>query len=172
MSVLTDTRFFQGNNADLQAVKQTVDLPVLRKDFIIDPYQIYESLQLGADCILLIAAILTDKALTQLFELAKELGLAVLIEVHTLAELKRVLPLKPELIGINNRDLHSFKTSLDTTLTLAQHVEDNTIIVSESGIHSSQDLKTLMTAGIYSFLIGEGFMKTSDPGRALSDLLR
>lgn len=171
LSVLTDKAFFQGDDRYLQDVRTCVDLPLLRKDFIIDEYQIYQSRCLGADCILLIAAILTDAQLTRFYAIAQQCQLAVLIEVHTLAELMRVLPLKPALIGINNRDLNTFKTSLETTLALAKHIDTDCLIISESGIHTPDDIKMLKSHGIYGFLIGESLMKTPDPGAALSALL-
>lgn len=171
LSVLTDERFFQGKDEYLQQVHNACSLPILRKDFIIDPYQVYESRALGADCILLIVAALSDAQLKDLSELAKHLEMDVLLEVHNQKELERVLPLNNRLIGINNRNLSTFETTLETTLKLVKILSKQCIIVSESGISSQADIALLWNAGVHSFLIGEAFMKADDPGEALRNLL-
>lgn len=175
LSVLTDEPFFQGQDAYLQQVRATVDLPVLRKDFMVDAYQIYESRALGADCILLIAAILSAEELSELCALAQSLGMAVLVEVHDIAELEKALPLPSPLLGINNRNLHTFDVSLQTTLDLKARVSElspaaGKWIVSESGIHTPADVAFLRQAGVNSFLIGESFMRAPVPGEALAQL--
>jgi len=164
LSVLTDEHFFQGNNVYLQAVHKACSLPILRKDFIIDPYQIYEARALGADCILLIVAALNDAQLEDLSGLAKHLGMDVLVEVHDREELERALYLRTRLIGINNRNLRTFETTLDTTIELVKFVPKQCIIVSESGISTPEDIAKLRAVGVHSFLIGEAFMKAEDPG--------
>lgn len=178
LSVLTDEQYFQGHNDYLKQAKAASQLPVLRKDFMIDEYQIYESYLLGADCILLIVACLDDDKLQQLHKVACELGMDVLIEVHTQQELERALQL-PEsqhnIYGINNRDLNTFKTNLETSLNLKAYVDNQTtrpqLLVTESGIHSAQDMKLMLNNEITSFLIGEQFMKTENPGQTLANLL-
>ena len=174
VSVLTDTRFFRGSGAILDLVRRHCALPALRKDFIIDAYQMYESKALGADAVLLIAAALPDDGLLrELFALAVELGMDVLAEVHDEAELERALALGDdlELIGVNNRDLATFETSLDTSLRLAPGVPDGKIVVAESGIHSADDLRRLRRGSIHACLIGEALMTADDPGAKLKDLL-
>ena len=171
LSVLTDDRFFQGKDEYLQQVHKACSLPILRKDFIIDPYQIYESRALAADCILLIVAALSDAQLEDLSELAKHLEMDVLVEVHNQEELERALPLHTRLIGINNRNLNTFDTTLDTTLKLVKSIPKQCIVVSESGIRSQADIALLWNAGVHSFLIGEAFMTADDPGEALQKLL-
>jgi indole-3-glycerol phosphate synthase len=158
MSVLTDTEFFQGSITHLQQARAACALPALRKDFLIDPYQAYESRALGADCVLLIAACLEDRGMRELEALALELGMAVLVEVHDAAELERALALKTPLIGINNRNLRTFETRLETTL------------VTESGIVSPADVARMRAAGVHTFLVGEAFMRAPDPGTALRKL--
>jgi len=170
LSILTDERFFQGKDEYLQQVHKACSLPILRKDFIIDPYQIYESRALGADCILLIVAALSDAQLQDLSALAKHLGMDVLVEIHSHAELERVLPLHNRLIGINNRDLNTFETTLETTLTLSKSLSKQCVVVSESGIQNQADIALLWNAGVHSFLIGEAFMRADDPGEALRKL--
>jgi len=170
ISVLTDERFFQGRDADLKAVSQTVNLPVLRKDFILDPYQIYEARRQGADAILLIAAALEDVQLAELYQLAGDLKLDVLVEVHNAEELSRALALKPNLLGINNRNLINFETRIDTTLGLLSEIPDDLTVVSESGIHTQSDVSRLRDAGVNTFLVGEAFMRAEDPGTALKSL--
>jgi indole-3-glycerol phosphate synthase len=171
LSVLTDKDFFQGSNEYLQQVRQACMLPILRKDFIIDAYQVYEARAFGADCILLIVAALDDAKLHDLADLAIHLDMDVLVEVHDHEELKRALPLNSYLIGINNRNLRTFTTHLDTTLNLLPLIPKKHIVVSESGIHTPQDIALLRKAGVHTFLIGEAFMKAEDPGVALFNIL-
>jgi indole-3-glycerol phosphate synthase len=172
LSILTDEAFFQGADSYLQQVRANSMLPILRKDFIIDAYQVYESRVLGADCILLIVAALGDALLQDLAGLAEHLGMDILIEVHNREELERALPLNLTLIGINNRDLHTFETRLDTTLTLLQYIPimRRHIVVSESGIKTPQDVTLLRQAGVHAFLVGEALMIADEPGAALADL--
>jgi indole-3-glycerol phosphate synthase len=170
LSVLTDVDFFQGADDYLQAARAACALPVLRKDFTVDPYQVYESRALGADCILLIVAALDDARMHELAELAGHLDLDVLVEVHDGAELERALRLDTPLIGINNRDLRSFETRLEVTLDLLAHVPDGRLVVTESGIHTPDDVARLRAAGVNAFLVGEAFMKAADPGARLSEL--
>jgi indole-3-glycerol phosphate synthase len=169
LSVLTDERFFQGSGGDLGLAREASGLPVLRKDFVIDPYQVYESRALGADCILLIAAALTTAQMLQLEAAAKGLGMAVLVEIHDEAELRRALSLETPLLGINNRNLRTFETSLDTTLALLPLVPRGRIVVTESGILAAADIKRMRGEGVQAFLIGEGFMRVPDPGGALRE---
>lgn len=171
LSVLTDEQYFQGHNDYLQQARAVVDIPVLRKDFIIDQWQVYQSRNLGADCILLIVAALADPKLYELTLLAKELGLEVLMEVHNEEELNRALNTPARLIGINNRNLKTFVTSLDTSVDLAKLVPTDRLVISESGIHNPENIKLLQTHGINTFLIGEAFMKRRDPGTALRKML-
>lgn len=171
LSVLTDKDFFKGCESYLQEARAACDLPVLRKDFMVDSYQIVESRAIGADCILLIAAALTNSQMKELEDTAYESGLDVLVEVHNQVELDRALSLlKTPLLGINNRDLHTFDVSLQTTLDLYKQVPDNRIVVTESGILTPQDVKLMLENGIYSFLIGEAFMRAELPGAALNKL--
>ncbi|HUO43965.1 MAG TPA: indole-3-glycerol phosphate synthase TrpC [Burkholderiales bacterium] len=170
LSVLTDAQFFQGSAGHLQQARASCNLPVLRKDFMIDPYQIYESRALGADCILLIAAVLDDKQLHELETLAHQLHLAVLVEVHDAGELERALQLKTPLIGINNRDLHSFETDLDVTLRLLDDVPTGRIVVTESGITHADDVARMRENEVECFLVGEAFMRAEDPGAELARL--
>lgn len=171
LSVLTDKDFFQGCESYLQESRAACNLPVLRKDFMVDPYQIVESRAIGADCILLIAAALTNAQMKELEDASYEVGLDVLVEVHNQAELDRALALlKTPLLGINNRDLHTFNVNLQTTLDLYKQIPDNRIVVTESGILTAQDVKLMLDNGIYSFLIGEAFMKAEEPGEALKKL--
>jgi len=169
LSVLTDVDFFQGADEYLQQARAACSLPVIRKDFIIDPYQIYEARVLGADCILLIVAALNDRQLGELTALTHELGMDVLIEVHNEAELERILPLNTRLIGINNRDLHSFEVSLDNTFRLLDRIPDDRIVVTESGILSPDDVAAMQAQQVNAFLIGEAFMRAEDPGQQLAD---
>jgi indole-3-glycerol phosphate synthase len=171
LSVLTDARFFQGSSGDLARARDACALPVLRKDFIVDPYQVHESRALGADCILLIAAALAPERLRELEAAAADLGMAVLVEVHDRAELAAALRLKTPLIGINNRDLKTFQVSLDTTIALLPLVPADRIVVTESGIVSAADMRRMRGHGIHTFLIGEGFMRAQDPGAALRSWL-
>ena len=170
LSVLTDVDFFQGADAYLQEARAACALPVLRKDFVIDPYQVVEARALGADCILLIVAALDDAALMELTLLASELDLAVLVEVHDAAELERALDLPTALVGINNRNLRDFSVSLDTTLALKARVGDERLLVTESGILAPADVARMRENGVNAFLVGEAFMRAADPGDALRSL--
>lgn len=170
LSVLTDKLFFQGSTADLQAARNACALPVLRKDFMIDPYQLYETRALGADCVLLIAAILEIHQMQDLEALADELGLAVLVEVHNPEELANALTLNTSLIGINNRNLRTFEVTLDTTLNLLTHIPADKIVVAESGITSATDVTRLRAANVQTFLTGEALMRAPNPGLALKQL--
>ena len=170
LSVLTDKEFFQGNVEYFKQARASCNLPALRKDFMIDEYQIYESRVMGADCILLIAAVLGDTQMKDMEALAISLGMAVLVEVHDGAELERSLKLKTPLIGINNRNLKTFEVSLDTTLTLLAQVPEGRIVVTESGVSTTADVKRLRDANIQAFLVGEAFMRAEDPGLALDAL--
>lgn len=170
LSVLTDTDFFQGYDADLEAARAACSLPVIRKDFMIDPYQVYESRVLGADCILLIAACLDDERLAGLNALAADLGMDVLLEVHDAAELERALALPGRLVGINNRDLRTFQVSLDTTLGLLDRIPGDRLLVTESGILAPDDVWRMRARGVHAFLVGEAFMRADDPGLELERL--
>ena len=170
LSVLTDAQYFQGHETYLQPARAACQLPVIRKDFIVDPYQVYEARAMGADCILLIVSALNDAQLTSLYQLATELGMDVLIEVHDRAELHRALPLNAPLIGINNRNLRTFATSLDTTLELLADVPSNVLVVTESGIHTQADVALMREHQVHAFLVGEAFMRAQDPGAALKTL--
>ena len=170
LSVLTDERFFQGSSRYLADARAACDLPVLRKDFIVDPYQVYESRAMGADCILLIAAALQQAQMQELEALAHALRMAVLVEVHDRAELSAALTLKTPLIGVNNRDLRSFETRIETTLDLLPDIPPGRIVVSESGIHSAEDVGRLKRSGVYAYLVGEAFMRARFPGQALGSL--
>ena len=170
LSVLTDVDFFQGSNRYLGEARNACGLPVLRKDFIVDPYQVYEARMIGADCILLIVAALEDGPLVEMANLAHELGMDVLVEVHDIDELERALQADCELIGVNNRNLRTFEVSLDTTLALKDTVPPDRTLVTESGIASRDDVARLRGAGIETFLVGESFMREPDPGAALRRL--
>ena len=170
LSVLTDVDFFQGSDDYLQAARAACDLPVLRKDFVIDPYQVWEARALGADCILLIAACLDDDRLAALNELAAELGMAALIEVHDGAELDRELRVDNPMVGINNRDLRSFEVSLETTLGLLDRVPEGRLVVTESGILAPADVALMRRHGVNAFLVGEAFMRAAEPGERLAEL--
>jgi indole-3-glycerol phosphate synthase len=171
VSVLTDETFFGGSHADLTAVKGAISLPVLRKEFIIDPWQIHETRAIGADALLLIAAILGENQLREYRELAASLGLASLVEIHNREEMKVALSSGAEIIGINNRDLKTFKTDIGTSLTLAPLVPAERIVVSESGIRSRAEIETLMKAGVRTFLIGEVLVAAPDRGEKLREFL-
>ena len=171
LSVLTDQQFFQGRPEFLVDARSACGLPVLRKDFIIDPWQVWETRAMRADALLLIVAALNDAALAELSALGRELGLSVLVEVHDEGELHRALAVPGDLIGINNRDLHRFVTDLETSLRLAPRVTDDRLVVSESGIHTPADIARLRRGGIGTFLIGESFMRQPDPGRALAEMI-
>lgn len=170
LSVLTDIDFFQGSDVYLQQAREACALPVLRKDFIVDAYQVHEARALGADCILLIVAVLDDTRLAELSGLAMELGMDVLVEVHDIDELERALQVPAPLLGINNRDLRTFETSLDTTLALKDAVPRDRRLVTESGIHAAHDVARMRAAGVEAFLVGETFMRQADPGAALRQL--
>ncbi|HET9642960.1 MAG TPA: indole-3-glycerol phosphate synthase TrpC [Burkholderiaceae bacterium] len=170
LSVLTDRQFFQGGSDDLRTARAACALPVLRKDFIIDEYQVFEARDMGADCILLIAACLDDARMADLEACAMSLGLAVLVEVHDRGELDRALKLRSPLMGVNNRNLKTFEVSLDTTLRLLPHVPGGRLLVAESGILERADVQRLGEGGVSAFLVGEAFMRAADPGAALSHL--
>ena len=170
LSVLTDVDFFQGGDAFLQQARAACTLPVLRKDFTIDPYQVHEARLLGADCILLIVAALGDDQLADLSGLALELGMDVLVEVHDIDELERALQVPVPLVGINNRDLRSFEVSLDTTLAMKDAVPRDRLLVTESGILVPDDVRRMREAGVHAFLVGEAFMRAAEPGEALRQL--
>ena len=170
LSVLTDVDFFQGSDAFLQQARAACRLPVLRKDFIIDPYQVYEARALAADCILLIVAALDDVMLLELLQLAGHLGMDTLVEVHDAVELERALVIPAPLLGINNRDLRSFETTLDTTLGFLEQIPDDRLVVTESGIHTVDDVELMRSNGVNCFLVGEVFMKAPEPGEKLAEL--
>ena len=171
LSILTDEKYFQGANEFLREARAACSLPVIRKDFMIDPYQIAESKALGADCILLIVAALGQSQLQELAAFAKELAIDILVEVHDRQELDRALELNIELIGINNRNLHTFEINLQTTLDLASSIPADKLIITESGINTSADVLTMTNKGIYGFLVGEAFMRASSPGAKLKQLM-
>jgi indole-3-glycerol phosphate synthase len=170
LSVLTDERFFQGSTAYLQQARAACTLPVLRKDFIVDAYQITEAAAMGADCLLLIVACLADSQMAELEAQAREYGLDVLVEVHDGRELERALRLTTPLVGINNRNLRSFEVSLGTTLELLPHVPADRLLVTESGILAPADVRRMREAEVHAFLVGEAFMRAPDPGAALAEL--
>ena len=170
LSVLTDIDFFQGSDEYLQQARAACALPVIRKDFIIDPYQVVEARAIGADCILLIAAALSDGQMAELSAAATELGLDVLVEVHDGQELERMLRLPLPLVGINNRNLRTFEVSLQTTLDLLAQIPDDRIVVTESGILSRDDVALMRRHGVHSFLVGEAFMRAAEPGEKLAEL--
>lgn len=170
LSVLTDRDFFQGSEDYLKEARAACELPVLRKDFIIDPYQVYEARLIGADCILLIVAALDDARLLELERLAVDLDLDVLVEVHDAEELQRALAIGATLIGVNNRNLRTFETRLDTTLDLLPRIPAGHTVVTESGIHTPADVALMREHGIHAFLVGEAFMRAPDPGAKLAEL--
>jgi len=170
LSVLTDVDFFQGSDAHLQSARAACKLPVIRKDFMMDPYQVYESRAIGADCILLIVAALDDTLLQELTWLALDLGMDILVEVHNREELERALMLRTPLIGINNRDLRTFNTDLNTTIGLLTDVFPDRTVVTESGIHTKEDVALMRKHNVNAFLVGEAFMKADDPGKKLREL--
>ena len=170
LSVLTDEPYFHGSLDHLSLVRETVELPLLRKDFIVDTYQIYESLYYGADCILLIVAALTQNQLHDYYQLANELKLDVLVELHTYKELERALKIEPSIVGINNRNLETFKVNLSTTKYLVKEIPDKVLVVSESGIKTRKDINKITSYGVNIFLVGEVFMKSHNPGQKLKDL--
>jgi len=170
LSVLTDQEYFQGHESYLTAARGACSLPIIRKDFIVDPYQVVEARAIGADCILLIVAALDDDALAALHAQAQALGMDVLVEVHDRVELERALKLDLELIGINNRNLRTFDTSLDTTIELLSLVADGCLVVTESGIHTRDDVALMRDHDVHAFLVGEAFMRVPDPGQGLKQL--
>ena len=172
LSVLTDRDFFQGSDAYLQQARAACELPVLRKDFMIDPYQVYESRVMGADCILLIVAALGDAMLQDLAGLALHLDMDVLVEVHDRDELERALALGLPLLGINNRNLRTFETHLETTLELLEQIPSDHIVVTESGIHTAEHVALMRSHGVHVFLVGEAFMRAPQPGEKLAELFQ
>ena len=172
LSVLTDKEFFQGSEAYLQMVRERCPLPVLRKDFMIDAYQIYEARALGADCILLIVAALEDSLMHELSDVATKLGMDVLVEVHDADELQRALTLDTKLVGINNRNLRTFETSLQTTLDLKTEIPSDRMVITESGIHTQADVQLMLDNDVYAFLVGEAFMRAERPGQKMRELFK
>jgi len=170
LSVLTDVDYFMGCDDYLRQARAACALPVLRKDFVIDPYQIYEARVLGADCILLIVAALDDDMLRDLLELAHQLGMDALVEVHNRREMERALAVSAPLIGINNRNLRTFETLLDTTLDLLPGFPEDRLLVTESGIHTAADVQLMRANGVHAFLVGEAFMRAEEPGERLAEL--
>lgn len=170
LSVLTDRQFFQGSPDFLKQARASCDLPVLRKDFMVDPYQVYEARAMGADAILLIAACLDDARMAELEAVAQSLNMAVLVEVHDRAELERALRLKTRLVGINNRNLRTFEVTLQTTLGMLPDVPADRLLITESGILGRADVQTMRAAGVNAFLVGEAFMRAPEPGVALAEL--
>ena len=172
LSVLTDEQFFQGSVDALKQARASVNLPVLRKDFMVSAYQIYESRAMGADCVLLIAACLDDAQMAEFEAIARNLDMAVLVEVHSREELQRALKLKTPLIGINNRNLHTFEVSIQNTLDMLGDVPADRLLITESGIATRDDVETLRQANVNAFLVGETFMRAPEPGEALAQLFR
>lgn len=170
LSVLTDIDFFQGSDAFMQQARAACSLPVIRKDFMIDPYQVVEARALGADCILLIVAALDDALMHELAATAKEVGLDVLVEVHDAAELERALTLDTPLVGVNNRNLHNFETSLQTTIDLLARMPEDRLVITESGIHLPEDVVLMKQNDVHAFLVGEAFMRADEPGKKLAEL--
>ncbi len=170
LSVLTDKDFFQGAESYLLEARGACALPVLRKDFMVDPYQVYESRMIGADCILLIVSCLSDSQLQEYNGIAQELGMDVLVEVHGADELERALPLEGTLLGVNNRNLHTFEVTLDNTFDLLPKIPKGRQIITESGIHTTDDVDAMFAKNINSFLVGEAFMRKTDPGLGLKQL--
>ncbi|MEQ1560632.1 MAG: indole-3-glycerol phosphate synthase TrpC [Methyloglobulus sp.] len=170
LSVLTDKDFFQGAEVYLQMVRERCPLPIIRKDFMIDPYQVYESRALGADCILLIVAALADSQMHELADISAKLGMDVLIEVHDADELQRALTLDTQLIGINNRNLRTFETALQTTLDLKTGIPEDRLIITESGIYTQADVQLMLDNDVFAFLVGESFMRAESPGQKMREL--
>jgi len=170
LSVLTDTQFFMGGPEYLVQARAAVDLPVLRKDFLIEAYQVYEARAMGADCILLIVAALDDAVMRELEQAALDVGMSTLVEIHDEAELERALCLETPLLGINNRNLRTFETRLETTLSLLERVPSDRLVITESGIVASADVRRMREAGVDAFLVGEAFMRAPDPGAELTKL--
>ena len=172
LSVLTDSKFFKGSLNHLRDIKSVIDMPVLRKDFIIDPYQIYETRAYGADALLLIASILNPRKLCKLLEQTHSLGMNAIVEVHNEKDLEKALTAESKIIGINNRDLKTFEVNLDTSINLSKFIPEGKLVISESGMGTAEDLRMLKNHGIEIFLIGETFIKADDPGKALSKMIR
>ena len=170
LSVLTDVDFFQGADAYLQQARGACELPVIRKDFIVDPYQVIEARVLGADCILLIVACLEDTQMHELNDLAQQLGMDVLVEVHDGEELQRALAMPGRMVGINNRNLRTFDVSLQTTLDLLDSIPEDRLVVTESGIHAPADVQLMRDNQVNAFLVGEAFMRAAEPGQKLAEL--
>jgi indole-3-glycerol phosphate synthase len=170
LSVLTDIDFFQGSDKYLQEARAACDLPVLRKDFTVDPYQVVEARAIGADAVLLIVAALADEQMRELAHAAAEVGVDVLVEVHDRAELERALELPTPLLGINNRDLHTFEMRLETTLDLLPHIPDDRVVITESGIHTPENVALMREQNVHAFLVGEAFMRAPEPGEKLREL--
>jgi len=170
LSVLTDESYFQGSTDYLKQARASCDLPVLRKDFMVDIYQIYESRAMGADCVLLIAACLDDAQMAEFEAVARSLDMAVLVEVHDVTEMQRALKLKTKLLGVNNRNLRTFEVSLDTTLDLFKELPSDRLLITESGIATRDDVQRMRDAGVQAFLVGEAFMRAAEPGEALAQL--
>ena len=168
--MLTDVSFFKGSNQYLENARSAVSVPVLRKDFIVDPYQVYESRCIGADCILLIVGILETSSLKKLYELGISLGMDVLVEVHDEEELKMALEVSPRLLGINNRNLRTFDVNLQTTLDLLTKIPQGTLIITESGIQTRENIEMMMDNEVYGFLVGEALMKEDNPGEKLKSI--
>jgi indole-3-glycerol phosphate synthase len=172
LSVLTDVKYFQGSDDYVRAIRKAVSLPILRKEFMIDPYQIVEARMLGADCILIIMAMVDDTLAQELASVAIEQGLSILPEVHNAAELERALKLDTPLLGINNRNLHTFEISLQTTISLLEQIPADKTVITESGIFSHDDIQLMNESEIYGFLVGESLMRQPLPGRALGELIQ
>ena len=172
LSVLTDAKYFQGSDDYLCDIRSAVELPILRKDFMLDPYQVIEARCMGADCILIIMAMVDDALAADLNFTASEMGLSVLPEVHNREELQRALKLDSQLLGINNRNLHTFETHLDNTVALLPDIPDDRLVVTESGIHTPEDVSLMRNSGVYGFLVGESLIRQPDPGKALAELIR
>jgi len=172
LSVLTDVKYFQGDDAYVTAIRDAVSLPILRKDFMLDPYQIIEAKAMGADAILIILAMLDDSLAAELTACAVELGLSVLPEVHNAEELERALKLNTPLMGINNRNLHTFDVTLDTTIELLEKIGGDKTVITESGIFTAEDIRLMNQNSVYGFLIGESLMRQPDPGMALKELMK
>jgi len=170
LSVLTDVDFFQGADGYLREARAACELPVLRKDFTVDPYQVIEARAIGADAVLLIVAALADDQMRELAAVAAQVGVDVLVEVHDRAELERALELETRLIGINNRDLHTFETRLETTLELLPYIPGDRLVVTESGIHTAEDVALMRNHQVYGFLVGEAFMRAPEPGEKLREM--
>jgi len=171
LSVLTDVKYFQGADDYVRSIRESVELPILRKDFMLDPYQVIEAKAMGADAILIILAMLDDIQASELTACATELGLSVLPEVHNAEELERAMRLDTQLMGINNRNLHNFETTLDTTISLLGQIHEDRTVITESGIFTPEDVRLMNNHDVHGFLIGESLMRQPDPGKALSTLI-